>query len=233
MGVVTRTGDDLGEVQPGGVTAEVASFTLGSTPVSPLTLANAYATISAAWRLLRAARDHQDRRPERQRALRPGPQCHQAISRNVADGAAAVLTNVVDGNISGRTGGPMAMGRDAIGKTGTIDTNAAVWFAGATPDLAAAVWVGDPRGGYGHPLHNITINGRYYPEVFGSSLPGPIWRPAMLGALASSAPVPMDLQNEWGLLPPGRSAAHHLPGSARSTRKRSTVGQRNFQDFGQ
>src|SRR5690606_12169470 len=94
----------------------------------------------------------------------------------------AVLTHVVDGGIAGRTGAAMSLGRDVTGKTGTTDTSAAVWFAGYTPELAAAVWVGDPRGGFKYPMKNVTINGSYYGQVFGSSLPGPIWRQAMSGA---------------------------------------------------
>jgi membrane peptidoglycan carboxypeptidase len=201
LGVQYADGYDLSEVKPDGRTAEVASFTLGSTEISPLTLANAYATVAAHGVYCKPRvitrivdRDGKD-------LSVPAPKCNQAITRNVADGAAAVLTNVVDGNISGRTGAPMALGRDTIGKTGTIDNNAAVWFAGSTPDLGAAVWVGDPRGGNRYPMRNVTINGRYYPKVFGSSLPGPTWKNAMQGALADSAPVPMDLRNEWGLLP--------------------------------
>ena len=192
MGVRAANGDPL---------QYISSFTLGSTGVSPLTLANAYATVSAhgvycAPRVITKIVDRDGKE-----LPVPAPKCKQAISRNVADAAAAVLTNVVDGTISGRTGAPMALGRDTTGKTGTINSNAAVWFAGSTPDLGAAVWVGDPRGGYKYPLQNLTINGRYYPKVFGSSLPGPIWKSSMLGALEGSDPVPMDLRNEWGLRP--------------------------------
>ena len=194
LGVRPANGSDL-------TNAEVASFTLGSTGVSPLTLANAYATVSAhgVYCEPRAITRIVDR--DGKELPVPAPKCEQAISRNVADAAAAVLTNVVDGTISGRTGAPMSLGRDTTGKTGTIDSNAAVWFAGATPDLGAAVWVGDPRGGYKYPLQNITINGRFYPKVFGSSMPGPIWKSSMLGALEGSEPVRMELKNEWGLLP--------------------------------
>jgi membrane peptidoglycan carboxypeptidase len=219
LGVRYGNGADLNEVIDGR-TAEVASFTLGSTEISPLTLANAYATVSAhgVYCKPRVITKIIDR--DGKELSVPAPKCNQAISRNVADGAAAVLTNVVDGNISGRTGAPMALGRDTTGKTGTISNNAAVWFAGATPDLAAAVWVGDPRGGYRYPLKNLTINGRYYPKVFGSSLPGPTWKKAMLGALEGSPAVPMELRNEWGLLPAlqagspyqrSRSAAPQVP----------------------
>ncbi len=200
LGVKYADGYDLNEVKPGGKTAEVASFTLGSTEISPLTLANAYATVAAhgVYCKPRVITKIVDR--DGKELSVPAPKCNQAISRNVADGTAAVLSSVVDGSISGRTGAPMSLGRDTIGKTGTIDSNAAVWFAGSTPDLGAAVWVGDPRGGYRYPLQNLTINGRYYPKVFGSSLPGPTWKAAMLGALEGSEPVRMELKNEWGLL---------------------------------
>jgi membrane peptidoglycan carboxypeptidase len=228
LGVKYANGTDLNEVTDGR-TAEVASFTLGTTEISPLTLANAYATVSAhgVYCKPRVITRIVDR--DGKELSVPAPKCKQAISRNVADGAAAVLTNVVDGNISGRTGAPMALGRDTTGKTGTINDNAAVWFAGATPDLAAAVWVGDPRGGYQYPLQNLTINGRYYPQVFGSSLPGPTWKKAMLGALADSPPVPMDLRNEWGLMPARQAGTPYQ----RSTPAVSEVPwwQRTFPEF--
>jgi membrane peptidoglycan carboxypeptidase len=134
------------------------------------------------------------------------------IPRNVADAAAGVMSNVVDGNISGRTGGAMSIGRDTTGKTGTINNNAAVWFVGATPDMAAAVMLYDPRSAQRYPLKNITINGRYYPQVFGSSIPGPTWKAAMEGALEGKDPVPMELRNEWNVRP-ARQAGTPAQGS--------------------
>ena len=32
-------------------------------------------------------------------------------------------------------------------------------------------------------MHNVTINGTYYPEVFGRTFPGPIWKQIMESAL--------------------------------------------------
>ena len=201
LGVRHATGEKLGATLSSGANAEVASFTLGSTEVSPLTLANAYATVSAHGvyckpRVITKVVDRYGRT-----LAAPDTKCEQAISRNAADATAAILTSVVDGGVSGRTGAAMSLGRDTTGKTGTINNHAAVWFAGSTPDLAAAVWVGDPRGGFAHPLEYRVINGRYYREVFGSSLPGPTWRAAMSGALRGSEPVPMQLSNQWGLRP--------------------------------
>ncbi len=93
----------------------------------------------------------------------------------------------------------MSLGRDVTGKTGTTDTSAAVWFAGYTPSLATAVWVGDPRGGFQYPMKDVVINGTYYGQVFGSSLPGPIWQQAMFGALADTPPETFELQTLYGL----------------------------------
>ena len=99
-----------------------------------------------------------------------------------------LLVGVIDGPVRGRTGEAMSLGRPAAGKTGTTNGNAAVWFVGFTPDLATAVWVGDPRGGTRYPLTNVVINGTYYKNVFGGTLPGPIWKEAMTTALASLPP---------------------------------------------
>jgi len=69
-----------------------------------------------------------------------------------------------------------------------------VWFAGYTPQIAAAVWVGDPRGGYAYPMKDITVNGVYYSQVYGGTLPGPIWRDSMEIALAGTEPQQFDLK---------------------------------------
>ena len=133
----------------------------------------------------------------------PKPSCSQAIDARVADSVAAIMAGVIDGPLPGRTGAKMYFGRPAAGKTGTTDSHAAVWFVGYTPDMAAAVWVGDPRGGQRYPLRNITINGRYYSEVFGFLLPGPIWHDAMEGALAGTPKTPWNLNTLFGLKPGG------------------------------
>ena len=129
----------------------------------------------------------------------PSANCKQAIDVQVADSVTAVLAGVVNGPIAGRTGQKMYFGREAAGKTGTTDSSAAVWFVGYTPDLAAAVWVGDPRGGQSYPMKNLTINGHYYQQVFGSLMPGPVWREAMKGALADTPATKFNLKTLNGL----------------------------------
>lgn len=123
----------------------------------------------------------------------PSADCTQKIDREVADSTTAVLAGVVDGPLGGRTGRAMYFDRPAAGKTGTTDNSAAVWFVGYTPDMAASVWVGDPRGGQTHPMKNVRINGQYYGQVFGSTMPGPIWRDALAGALVKVPETPWNL----------------------------------------
>ena len=129
----------------------------------------------------------------------PSANCTQKIDREVADSTTAVLAGVVDGPLGGRTGRAMYFDRPAAGKTGTTDNSAAVWFVGYTPDMAASVWVGDPRGGQTHPMKNVRINGQYYGQVFGSTMPGPIWRDALRGALEKVRATPWSLTTLNGI----------------------------------
>ncbi len=129
----------------------------------------------------------------------PSADCKRTIDMQVADSTTAVLAGVIDGPIPGRTGRAMDIGRAAAGKTGTTDGSAAVWFVGYTPDMAASVWVGDPRGGQKYPMKNINIGGRYYSQVFGSTMPGPIWRDSLIGALEGTPKTPWNLTTLGGL----------------------------------
>jgi membrane peptidoglycan carboxypeptidase len=177
LGVRLGNGDSL---------ARVPSLVLGSNEITPLMMANSYATFAAHGvycepRVITEVVDRYDNR------LPIGiPTCNQVIDREVADGVTSMLREVIEGSLPGRTGGRMALGRNAAGKTGTTNDSAAVWFAGYTPDLAAAVWVGDPRGGFKYPMKDITINGVFYRQVFGSLLPGPIWKESMSAALKNT-----------------------------------------------
>lgn len=194
--VADRMGVTLGN---GEALLRYPSFTLGSMEVSPVAVAGAYAGFANHGMFCRphAVTSMTDLKGARQST--DNGTCTRAVSRSVADATTAILTGVVDGPISGRTGQKMSLGRDATGKTGTTDTSAAVWYAGYTPQIAAAVWSGDPRGGFKYPMDNVTINGRYYNEVYGSSLPGPIWRQAMLGALAGEPAERFDLEAKYNL----------------------------------
>lgn len=189
LGVTLGNGDPL---------LRVPSFTLGTMEVSPLAVANAYATFAAHGRYCEPVSIVEIRDRNGARLPVPDGNCQQILDRAVADGVTYMLNGVVDGNISGRTGAAMSLGdRPVAGKTGTTNESAAVWFAGYTPQVAAAVWVGDPRGGFAFPLKDVTINGTYYRQVFGGTFPGPIWKESMQIASANLPIANFDLRTQF------------------------------------
>jgi len=193
LGVTLGNGDPL---------LRVPSFTLGTMEIAPLSLANAYATFAAHGRYCEPVPILEIRDRDGAKLNVPNGDCRQVLDRSVADGVTVMLNGVVDGNIPGRTGAPMNLGdRPVAGKTGTTNESAAVWFAGFTPQVASAVWVGDPRGGYAFPLKDVTINGNYYRQVYGGTIPGPIWKESMLAASADLPIANFDLRTEFTVAP--------------------------------
>ena len=191
MGVMLGNGDPL---------LRVPTLAIGTMEVTPLAMANAYATFAAHGMYCKPVviLDIRDRAGARLPV--PDGDCTRVIKRDVADTVTVMLNGVVDGSIPGRTGQAMSLEkRQVAGKTGTTNDSAAVWFAGYTPQIAAAVWVGDPRGGYAHPMKQVTIKGTYYDQVFGGTLPGPIWRDSMELALAGTEPLDFDIKNKYGM----------------------------------
>lgn len=93
--------------------------------------------------------------------------------RVVEEKDAAIITDMLESVISGGTGGNAAIGRPAAGKTGTTDDEKDAWFVGYTPDLVAAVWIGDD---YGSETLGIT----------GGSTPAVMWGQFMANALANT-----------------------------------------------
>ena len=93
--------------------------------------------------------------------------------RVIEEKDAAIITDMLESVITGGTGGNAAIGRPAAGKTGTTDDEKDAWFVGYTPDLVAAVWIGDD---YGSETLGIT----------GGSTPAVMWRQFMSAALANT-----------------------------------------------
>lgn len=150
----------------------VPSFTLGTNEVSPLAMAGAVATYAAHGLYCPAYGIVSITRPVER------PTCRQVIDRRVADTVTRVLTGVVTKG----TGTNAAVPGDAAGKTGTVQNFSAAWFVGYTPQYAAAVWMGDPRGGFGHPLIDVRIDGKTYPRMYGGQLPAEIWAALVEGS---------------------------------------------------
>jgi penicillin-binding protein 1A len=135
--------------------------------VSPLEMANAYATIASGGyrnrpRAIRKVvfADGHSELPRRWKVKR---------TKAFDDGVTYEATKILEDNIQGGTGTHANIGCPAGGKTGTTDHNTDAWFVGFTPRLSTAVWVG-------YPKQRIEMNGLYFGRnVDGGTFPADIW----------------------------------------------------------
>jgi penicillin-binding protein 1A len=163
-----------------GITSPLHGYcaeTLGglSQGVSPLEVANAYATVAdGGWRNRpRAIRkvvfpDGHSELPPRWRVKR-----HKAFD----DGVTYEATKLLEDNIREGTGTRAQIGCPSGGKTGTTDHNTDAWFVGFTPRLVTSVWVGYPTGGH---YMNTEFFGA---PVDGGTFPAEIWAAYMKQAI--------------------------------------------------
>lgn len=160
---------------------QAPSIALGTQEMSPLTMASAYATFASRGMYCTpvAIESITQTTGSRVKSLPvPKSTCSRAMSEKTADTVSTLLKGVVEDG----TGQQAGLGdRPSAGKTGTTDERFAAWFVGYTPNMAGAVWVGDPQ--HRRRMINITIGGVPHDKVFGGEVPGPIWRDMMNGAL--------------------------------------------------
>jgi membrane peptidoglycan carboxypeptidase len=167
----------------------IPSFTLGSVNVAPIDVAASDATLPARGIYCHPIVISQIRTTSGASLPAESAGCHRVLPTRIADAANYVLqgdltslgTAAVDG-----------IGRPAASKTGTSDSYTSAFFVGYTPDLAGAVWVGNPADPFRYPMQG-------YPGscwragcpgfMYGSMAPGGIWQLTFLHArLASPAP---------------------------------------------
>lgn len=131
----------------------------GTMGVSPLDMADAYATLAndgihnEAYFIDRIedAAGHVVWRHE------PTP------TRVMKPQTARLVNSVLEANVQGGTGGRARLrsGQPAAGKTGTTDQARNIWFVGYTPTYATAVWIGS-GGTYEQPLFGGSATGGEY-----------------------------------------------------------------------
>ncbi|MFJ6987480.1 MULTISPECIES: transglycosylase domain-containing protein [unclassified Streptomyces] len=190
---VVKMTDALGVVQGNGkkVPEVPSSMTLGSTGLSPLTMASAYAAFASRGMYCTPVAIEsitQTVGGEKKSLEVPKSTCSRAMSEKTADSINTLLRGVVDSGTGQQAG---LSGRQSAGKTGTTDERKNAWFVGYTPNLSGAVWVGSATQKV--KMTDIYIGGRYHGQVYGGDTPGPIWRDAMTGALEGKESLPFNL----------------------------------------
>jgi penicillin-binding protein 1A len=146
--------------------------------VSPLDMADAYATLASGGR--RAAPYAVARIRDRSGHVLYTHQTHaeQTIDHNVAGVLNAALIQVV---ARGTGTAAQVPGWTVGGKTGTTQKFGDAWFVGITPPLTTAVWVG-------HPERIVPMTNVHGRSVTGGSFPASIFAETMRAALAGKSP---------------------------------------------
>jgi penicillin-binding protein 1A len=169
---VARTAKSMGITSElDGIPAEgIGGLRIG---VSPLEMADAYATLAAGG----VHRDpvsvtrvvFPDGRVERPERSRP--------RRVLSPAVAWEVTRLLRDNITEGTGTAAYTGcAGQAGKTGTTDEYTDAWFAGYQPNLATAVWVGYPES------NDVSMSSVHGIIVFGGTFPAEIWHSLYSGA---------------------------------------------------
>jgi membrane peptidoglycan carboxypeptidase len=148
MGVHRADGNELG--------ANPASI-LGDNEIAPVSLAAAFATVAAGGLYCKPIAV--DRIVSASGEELPGQtaDCTQAITPEVAAGVAHALRGVMTSGGTGSRANPSDNVK-VIGKTGTTNNALHTWMAGASTNMALAVWVGNVVGK--QDLARITVAGQ-------------------------------------------------------------------------
>jgi penicillin-binding protein 1A len=152
--------------------------------VSPLEMANAYATIASGGMRNKPIAITKVEFPNGKVDNLDKP--HRV--REFSDGVTYEATKVLRANVLGGTGTAAGYGCPAAGKTGTTDNFNDAWFVGFTPKLSTAVWVG-------YPNAQIEMRSVHGISVAGGTFPARIWHDYMTvahGTDCSDFPLPKD-----------------------------------------
>jgi membrane peptidoglycan carboxypeptidase len=166
----------------------VPDISLGPDQVSPLDLADAYATIAAQGEYAAPYLVKSVTTVSGQRIYRATPHVSQVFPADVTADATYAMEHVLEAG--GTAYGHALSGRPSAGKTGTTDDNTNAWFTGFTPQLCTSVWIGNVD-------RDATVAVGGVGEVFGGTLPAEVWQD-MMNATAAG--------DDWPVLPfPGEA----------------------------
>ena len=157
------------------------SAVLGTNPVTPLSMANAMATIAADGNRCEPLSFTKITDANGNDIAVNEPECRQVIDAELARQTTSVLEEVVEPRSTGSRA-VLANGRPVAGKTGTANMDWHAWFMGYTPQLATAVWQGHHEGYIS--MFNSVINGQFHQEVYGGLYPAMTFKMFMDTALA-------------------------------------------------
>jgi penicillin-binding protein 1A len=171
---VVQAAQRVGIVSP--LTAN-PSLALGTSEVTPLEMASAYAAFAnGGYRVYPYLVTRVDTQGGQTLYNRTPPAQTRVIASRVVRDMNAMMYEVVT---SGTGTGARLAGHETAGKTGTTQDSKDAWFVGFTTDYVAAVWVGNDNN---KPTRGVT----------GGSLPAAIWKQVMTAAEKGLPAKPLD-----------------------------------------
>jgi len=148
---------------------------IGTQEVSPLDMSSAFGVFAA--RGLRAEPTPVLKISQRDGTVLEDNTQQDRTTRVMEEPVADNVTKLLTGVIEHGTGTAAKLGRPAAGKTGTSENYENAWFAGYTPTLSTAVWMGYKEGNI--PLRGIHGVG----AVVGGTWPARMWHDFMAEAM--------------------------------------------------
>ncbi|ROS78871.1 transglycosylase domain-containing protein [Cellulomonas sp. PhB143] len=154
-----------------------APMIIGTGLSSPLSMASAYATIADEGTYCEPMAITKITGSDGKALEVPKKSCKDnALDPRIANTMIYAMKDVLTQGTG--AGLELADGRPAAGKTGTAQLGSQTWFAGFTPYVSTAVWVGNAESNDDHS--DLTVNGtKYEPFLYGNSVAGPIWQSYM------------------------------------------------------
>ena len=188
---------------------------LGATDVSPLAMASGYATLANRGSYCPPYPIERIEGPDGRLIWEHNGECDQVIEQDLADRAVDLLKGPVE---DGGTAPGANLGQwPTRGKTGSTNENRDAWFVGFIRQLSTAAWIGYPNNDRvfdteeqalaacgenrvrdDNPrecirtqpqlLRGVTIAGQSYSQVFGGTIPAPMWTDYMSSAVERFEP---------------------------------------------
>jgi len=180
LGVHRADGSNLLKSSAGQPPADdLASFTLGSVNVSPMTMAAAYSTVASRGIYCSPVPLQSIVTDTGKKLAVPSAGCHRVMPRSIADAVSYILQGVLTNGTAAGDG----IGRPAAGKTGTGNGPHYVDFGGYTPTLASYTSVFYPQDPITHPMVGTQAvyrgPGGVYESpgiMYGANAPGQTWQ---------------------------------------------------------
>ena len=193
LGVKLADGTDMRNM------ASYPSWVLGTAYVTPLSMAEAYATFANRGVHCNPIILQSVQAKDGTEIEIPSADCKKVIEPEVADGVNHVLSTVMTQGTGTRA--RMSDGRPQAGKTGTTDDAMSVWFAGYTPDMAGVSYIAVDNINPYYQNHRKSIDGMRLStgtvlEGSGGKDAGGIWRAAMSAALKNVPHTSFEAPNQ-------------------------------------